>query len=158
MFCIRNEVVNILSVTTGRLVGSLSDSRITEHETVSAVVLESRDRFAITAHLRSLSLRRWKLDLPSITTSQLPTSNETDSAQQSKLTPSVERAWRAQHMQPVCSLALDSEGHLLASGSTDGSVRLWDLTHLSCLAALHNHSGLVRCVLRNNLVSLFEKN
>lgn len=146
MFCIRNEVLNIVSVTTGRLVGSLSDSRITEHETISAFVLDSRDRFAITAHLRSLSLRRWKLDLIPNSREQSSGPSETNSVQiSSKLNSSVERAWRSQHMQPVCSLAVDADGHLLASGSTDGSIRLWDLSHLSCLAALHSHSGLVRC-------------
>ena len=67
---------------------------------------------------------------------------------------SLREGWRAAgvlrgHMKPVCSLAVVGGGtvqRLMASGSHDCSVRLWDVDAGTCTAVLIGHAHFVRCL------------
>jgi WD40 repeat protein len=54
------------------------------------------------------------------------------------------------HDKPVQSLAVSSDGHMLASGSEDGSILFWDVTTAKAnpkrRATLKGHTGDVRCL------------
>jgi hypothetical protein len=61
-------------------------------------------------------------------------------------------AWRkarkanAEHSASVCSVAYSPDGKVLASGSNDRSVKLWDVASGKLLVTLEWHLGPVRCV------------
>ena len=44
----------------------------------------------------------------------------------------MEKQWRALHRTPVKSIVFDETSTLLATGATDGSVRVWDLKGNFC--------------------------
>ncbi|MBC1298768.1 WD40 repeat domain-containing protein, partial [Nostoc sp. UCD122] len=47
------------------------------------------------------------------------------------------------HTQPVETVAISSDGRLIASGSDDGTIKLWDLHTLKLLDTITAHSGFV---------------
>jgi len=47
------------------------------------------------------------------------------------------------HTDPVCNLSFSPDGRLLASGSFDKTVRLWDVARGACVRVLHEHMKYV---------------
>lgn len=41
---------------------------------------------------------------------------------------------------------LQYRGNIVVSGSSDNTIRLWDIEHGSCLRTLEGHEELVRCI------------
>lgn len=56
----------------------------------------------------------------------------------------LEKIWKYIHKGPVARLALN--GDFLASGGTDGIVRIWDLKHQACVLSLKGCQGVVSVV------------
>lgn len=50
------------------------------------------------------------------------------------------------HSMPVLALASNISGELIASGSTDGSIRVWDTHRGFCTHNFKENGGIVRCV------------
>ena len=48
------------------------------------------------------------------------------------------------HSSRVLAVVFSPDGHLLASGSVDRTIRLWDVTSGECLRILQGHSNYVR--------------
>ena len=66
--------------------------------------------------------------------------------------PEVESAWNGEiqtlegHSDEVKSVVFSSDGKLIASGSGDGTIKIWDSTTGSLQSTLEDHSGPVRSV------------
>lgn len=56
----------------------------------------------------------------------------------------LEKMWKYIHKGPISCLTLND--HLLASGGSDSSIRLWNLTHQSCLLNLRGCEGVINVV------------
>lgn len=54
------------------------------------------------------------------------------------------KQWKYIHKGPIAKLALETQ--TLASGSSDGTIRLWDLTHQVCLLCLRPIQGIVNVI------------
>lgn len=52
--------------------------------------------------------------------------------------------WKSIHKSPISKLTL--KNNLLASGGSDGIVRIWDLEHQACIASFKNCQGVVNVV------------
>jgi WD40 repeat protein len=50
------------------------------------------------------------------------------------------------HKAPVVTLAFSPDSHILATGSADHTVRLWDTRNSSLLSEMTGHTGWVRCM------------
>ena len=57
---------------------------------------------------------------------------------------SVVRTWKSLHLTPVVELVFDSTTTLLASGGTDGSLKVWDIRRQYCTHNLKGGSGVYR--------------
>ncbi|KAG6445304.1 hypothetical protein O3G_MSEX003863 [Manduca sexta] len=53
-----------------------------------------------------------------------------------------EKVWRSGHKGPVAKLAFDKANENLASGGSDGNIRLWDLAHNTCTSSLRGAMGV----------------
>lgn len=53
-----------------------------------------------------------------------------------------EKVWRSGHKGPVARIAFDSSDDNIASGGSDGNVRLWDLAHNTCTSSLRGAMGV----------------
>ena len=56
----------------------------------------------------------------------------------------VVRTWKSLHLTPVVQLGFDSTTTLVASGATDGSLKVWDITRQYCTHNLKGGSGVYR--------------
>ena len=56
------------------------------------------------------------------------------------------RTWKSLHLTPVVELAFDSSGTLLATGGTDGSLKVWDIRRQYCTHNLKGGSGVYSLV------------
>lgn len=54
----------------------------------------------------------------------------------------VDRSWRA-HEAPVIMMEFDPTGQLLATGSADSTIKLWDLDKAICTHNLRGHGGII---------------
>ena len=52
------------------------------------------------------------------------------------------RTWKSLHLTPIVELAFDSTTTLVASGGTDGSLKVWDIRRQYCTHNLKGGSGV----------------
>lgn len=52
------------------------------------------------------------------------------------------KMWRSGHKGPVARLAFESTDEHIASGGSDGNIRLWDLAHNTCTSSLRGAIGV----------------
>lgn len=65
----------------------------------------------------------------------------------------VVRTWKSLHLTPVVELAFDSTTTLVASGATDGSLKVWDISRQYCTHNLKGGSGVYRYI-ESSILSL----
>jgi len=86
---------------------------------------------------RSLTIRAFRLgEAAADTATATSTSPTTPSA-------SLLRAWRSTHRSPISAMAVDASGGLVATGSADAGVRVWDADGGFCTHAFAGHAGPV---------------
>ena len=56
------------------------------------------------------------------------------------------RTWRSTHIGPVRLLRFDSTSTFLASGGSDGTVKVWDIIRKFCTHNLKQHTGLIQAI------------
>ncbi|XP_034830999.1 transducin beta-like protein 3 isoform X1 [Maniola hyperantus] len=59
-----------------------------------------------------------------------------------KETGKQQKVWRSGHKGAVAKLAFDSSDANVASGGTDGNIRLWDIAHNTCTSSLKGALGV----------------
>lgn len=57
---------------------------------------------------------------------------------------SVVRTWKSLHLTPVIELQFDPTTTLVASGGTDGTLKVWDIRRQYCTHNLKGGSGVYR--------------
>ncbi|KAG8222504.1 hypothetical protein J437_LFUL009607 [Ladona fulva] len=121
LLCQCGETVQVLDVEAGRITEILGKNVDEDgaEEHISTFTLSLDDELVVTSHKNNLfRLWKWKDEL-------------------------VLKLWKSVHKGPVARLAFAPENSTLASGGTDGSVRIWNLDHQSCT---HNLKGLTGVV------------
>ncbi|KAH9522180.1 Transducin (beta)-like 3 [Dermatophagoides farinae] len=58
---------------------------------------------------------------------------------------SLQRTWKSMHIGPIARIRFDTTGTLIATGGSDGTVKLWNLMQKYCTHNLKNH---VRAVIQ----------
>lgn len=53
-----------------------------------------------------------------------------------------QKIWRSGHKGPVAKLAFENTDENIASGGSDGNIRLWDLAHNTCTSSLRGAMGV----------------
>eukprot|EP01028_Stygiella_incarcerata_P004811 TRINITY_DN208_c0_g1_i1.p1 TRINITY_DN208_c0_g1~~TRINITY_DN208_c0_g1_i1.p1 ORF type:complete len:854 (-),score=256.52 TRINITY_DN208_c0_g1_i1:31-2592(-) len=130
LVCIGGENVNLLEKETGK-----AKLRIPgDGEAFTSLAVRPNDGKKIVVASRSSSVYVW-----SIETGEEGSGGELSSHQ--------ERSWRPHMPLPVVSMNYDPSGALLATGSTDGTVRVWDMERSYLTHDLHgHHDGVVSLV------------
>ncbi|XP_053132239.1 transducin beta-like protein 3 [Hemicordylus capensis] len=119
MFCACGSKVNILEMATGILLHSIEQD---DQDEITVFVVSSDDEILVTAS-QSLLLKQWDWDGEKCV-----------------------RTWKAIHTAPVASMAFDPTSTLLATGSCDSTIKVWDVTKQYCTHNLKGSSGVVNIV------------
>lgn len=116
IFCQNGGSIHVLSLATGKVEGILGETLSEQDEdTINSFALDPSDEDIITHHKSGLfKLWNWK---------------------EVKL----KKMWKSIHNGPVAKIAFSAGSQTVASGGSDSSVRLWDLTHQACT---HNLKGI----------------
>ncbi|XP_022788855.1 transducin beta-like protein 3 [Stylophora pistillata] len=99
LFCTCNDKVQVVHVETGKVVHTLQE----EGDVISCFAASPDDKFCVTAS-KSLLLRQWEWN----TGEQI-------------------RTWKAVHRAPIVAMTFDTTSTLLATGSSDSTVKVWDI-------------------------------
>ncbi|XP_071440764.1 transducin beta-like protein 3 [Hetaerina americana] len=120
LLCQCDETVHVLDIDQGKVVKTLGKSATEENaeDQITTFTLSRSNQFIVTAHKTGL-FRLWKWQ---------------DEA--------VLKLWKSVHKGPVARLAFGPDDSVLASGGTDGCVRVWDLERQSCTHSLKGLNGV----------------
>ncbi|MCI4385087.1 hypothetical protein PGIGA_G00046290 [Pangasianodon gigas] len=129
IFCTSGPRVNILQISTGKIVHSIEQD---DQEDITSFSLSPDDEILVTAS-RALLLKQWDW-------------------KQEKCT----RSWKAIHNVPVASMTFDCTSTLLATGGCDGTIKLWDVVKQYCTHNLKGSSGVVHLVQFHPDISLLQ--
>ncbi|XP_065062722.1 transducin beta-like protein 3 isoform X3 [Rhopilema esculentum] len=117
-FCGCGNKIQIIDTKSGRIAKSLQED---EDET-TCFILSPNDEILVTAS-RSLLLRQWDW-----------------------VNEKVTRKWKAIHHAPVVNMAFDPTSTLLATGSSDSTIKIWDIIKQYCTHNLRGSQGVVHLV------------
>ncbi|ESO84760.1 hypothetical protein LOTGIDRAFT_221859 [Lottia gigantea] len=121
MFCGCGQKVQMIDIKSSNLVASFSK----EEEIVTNFILSPDNEYLIVAS-QNLLLRQWHW-------------------RERKLV----RSWRTSHRTPIVSMAMDKTSTLLATGSTDLTIKVWDIVQEHCTHDLTGHKGVI-CAMEFN--------
>ncbi|XP_068631819.1 transducin beta-like protein 3 [Battus philenor] len=123
-FCQCEDVIKVIDVNTLSNVLSIGESQEDKDETdqIYSFKLSHNNQVMVTAHKSGL-MKLW---------------NSTTGQQQ--------KVWRSGHKGAVARLAFDPTDTNIASGGSDGNIRLWDLNHYTCISSLHGALGVFTIV------------
>ncbi|XP_048761757.2 transducin beta-like protein 3 [Ostrea edulis] len=119
MFCGCGNKIHILDIESGQTKITLSQE---EDEEITHFCLSPSNEFVVVA-TKHLVLRQW---------------NWRDKV--------LVRSWKAIHISPVVAMDFDVSSTLLATGSSDTTVKLWDIDKQYCTHNLKGHTGVISIV------------
>lgn len=119
LLCQCDDVIKIIDVNTLSTVLSIGESdENTESDQIYTFQMSHDNESIVTAHKSGL-MKLW----------------DRNTGKQQKI-------WRSGHKGPVARLAFDSTDVSIASGGSDGNIRLWNLTHHTCTSSLRGALGV----------------
>ncbi|XP_032669391.1 transducin beta-like protein 3 isoform X2 [Odontomachus brunneus] len=119
LLCQKGGTVSVLSLDKGSMILSLGESSQEEEDTINCFILTDGDTNIVTHHKSGLfKLWDWKIN-------------------------KLLKLWKSIHKGPVVRLALTNANFLMASGGSDGTVRLWNLVHHTCTHNLKGIQGVI---------------
>ncbi|CBY32112.1 unnamed protein product [Oikopleura dioica] len=118
LFCIFGDAVTVIDMKSGQKENEISF----EGDLVSCLQI-SKDGSILVVATRSGLLRQYS----------------TEEFQ-------LERTWKCLHNGPVRVLAFDPTSTFLASGGSDGTVKIWDVIRKFCTHNLKEHEGLIQTI------------
>ncbi|KOB73897.1 Katanin p80 WD40-containing subunit B1 [Operophtera brumata] len=119
LLCLCDDVIKIVDVSTLAIVCTIGDSEEdAETDQIYTFHMSHDNKTIITAHKSGL-IKMW----------------DRQSGMQMKM-------WRSSHKGPVARLAYDPTDENIASGGSDGNIRLWDLAHNTCTSSLRGAMGV----------------
>ncbi|XP_026725290.1 transducin beta-like protein 3 [Trichoplusia ni] len=110
------KVIDVNSLTTSHSIGQADENE--ESDQIYTFQMSHDNKTIVTAHKSGL-MKLW---------------DQETGAQQ--------KVWRSSHKGPVARLAFDNSDENIASGGSDGNIRLWDLTHHTCTSSLRGAMGV----------------
>ncbi|KAK2560069.1 Transducin beta-like protein 3 [Acropora cervicornis] len=116
--CTCYDKVQVVHLQTGKTVQTLEE----EGDAVSCFALSPDDEFCVTAS-KSLLLRQWNW-----------------------ISGELIKTWKAVHMAPIASMVFDSTSTLLATGSSDSTIKVWDVIKQYYTHNFKGSSGVVSLV------------
>ncbi|XP_033631060.1 transducin beta-like protein 3 [Asterias rubens] len=119
LFCVHGTSINILDTSTGKVVHSIKEE---DCDDVTSFAVTPDDKFLVVAH-RNLLMKQWDW-------------------QEERCV----RTWKAIHVGPIVSMAFDPTSTLLATGSSDSTIKLWDIVQQYCTHNLKGSQGVVSVV------------
>ncbi|XP_061191404.1 transducin beta-like protein 3 [Saccostrea echinata] len=119
MFCGCGNKIHILEVESGQTKFTLSQE---EDEEITHFCLSPNNEYIVVA-TKHLVLRQW---------------NWKDQV--------LVRSWKAIHISAVLAMDFDMSSTLLATGSSDTTIKLWDIDKQYCTHNLKGHTGVISMV------------
>ncbi|KPJ08179.1 Transducin beta-like protein 3 [Papilio machaon] len=122
--CQCEDVIKVIDINTLSNVLTIGEVNEDKEETdqIYTFQLSNNNEIVVTAHKSGL-MKLW----------------DKNTGQQKKV-------WRSGHKGAVARLAFDSTDTNIASGGSDGNIRLWDLNHYTCISSLHGAMGVFTIV------------
>lgn len=117
LYCQTPSSISILDVDSGSITSKVGEENTEDADTIQTFTSDSIK--IVTSHKSGL-LKLW---------------NEKGE---------LEKMWKYIHKGPIAKLSLKDK--LLASGGSDGVVRVWDLQHQACVLSLREAQGVVNVV------------
>ncbi|XP_061713417.1 transducin beta-like protein 3 [Cydia pomonella] len=119
LLCLCSDAIQVIDVNTCSQVLFIGESNEdTEGDPIYTFKLSHNNEVVVTAHKSGL-MKLW----------------DRHTGKQIKM-------WRAGHKGPVARLAFDSTDSSIASGGSDGNIRVWDLEHHTCTSSLRGAMGV----------------
>lgn len=119
MLCLCDEAIKVVEVDTlitSLIIGETEEDA--ENDQIYTFKISHSNQSIVTAHKSGL-IKMW----------------DKETGVQLKI-------WRSSHKGPVVKLAFDSTDENIASGGSDGNVRLWDVGHNTCTSSLRGAMGV----------------
>ncbi|KAL2724522.1 transducin beta-like protein 3 [Vespula squamosa] len=120
IFCQKCGVISVLSVDTGTVIQSLGVTEEEQDEDTIHCFAVNDDNLHILAHCKSSLFKLWNW-------------------KENKLI----KIWKSIHKGPVVKISFLNRKNLMASGGSDGSIRLWDLQHHTCINNIKGIQGVI---------------
>ncbi|XP_072044445.1 transducin beta-like protein 3 [Amphiura filiformis] len=119
MFCSQDDKVNILNLELGKVEYVI---RQEDGDEVTSFVVSPDDEILVVAY-RNLLIKQWNWKEKQCT-----------------------RTWKAIHRGPIVSMAFDATSTLLATGSSDFTIKVWDIIRAYCTHSFKGSHGVVSVV------------